>query len=919
MHGNVEQLKEREELIFRSSDGKFLANLIQLDALLVKIKLEGKLAFEISLNLINYLDTIIGDNQRLNNGDPVCYGIIDVTHLIAIDYKAKKTLQRAMVRYFSRKKFKYIAVVSPDNLLFSLGAYVNKVRRQSPVSFHRSEQSALNMIYQQKLLNNDATVEPGSSLVFNDTWFTKKYIQFEDKKLNLEHLKTDAIYPGESPYDHGAFLLDGKVLYYRSSGFLRADHIDELTKLTIQALVENNQVKVIIDFSEVAGIQHSARKLLEKMEKEFLAFGEVGYIILSGTLLRIHNLYRLFKDGNSGSLQVVQNPTDAMRMALKAYTPVGAPVIEGTDEEMPDLQSLSKKELIDLAMQLRQENRELKTNQKDRINYLFKTISRISWDEEFIPTPMALENEADPFFDLFNAVSLLQQDVFDMLEELKELNKDLEQKVAVRTKEIADKEANLSSLIENTKDLICSVDKNYNLLVANSAYKRFIKETYKEEIKPGDNILQGLEEEIVGYWKPYYDRALSGETFEIVESRLINSRKAFFEILFNPIRGKEGVVSGFSVFIREITQQKEAEETIRRSQQLLASINHNIKEGIYRSNENKQIIYVNPAFVEMFGYESENEVYASSFSDLYLASEDRQRLINAVKKEGRITNSEIRFKRKDGSYFWGLITSIRVIDEKGNEFYDGAIRDITALKETEDKQKRQNEELKKVNRELDRFVYSASHDLRAPLLSILGLISIAKLENTEEAKNDCLAMMEKSIKKLDSFIQDIINYSRNKRLLIARDKIEFENLVKEIFSDLQYLKKSPQIEKIVKVDLPFEFYSDLRRLKIVLYNLISNAIIYSASVRESFVEVTVSPAQKDNGVLICVNDNGLGISDFHQERIFEMFYRASEEEAGSGLGLYIVKETVETLEGHIDVQSAVGKGASFLVKLPNLK
>src|SRR5690606_23044835 len=122
--------------------------------------------------------------------------------------------------------------------------------------------------YQQKLLNNDATVEPGSSLVFNDTWFTKKYIQFEDKKLNLEHLKTDAIYPGESPYDHGAFLLDGKVLYYRSSGFLRADHIDELTKLTIQALVENNQVKVIIDFSEVAGIQHSARKLLEKMEKE---------------------------------------------------------------------------------------------------------------------------------------------------------------------------------------------------------------------------------------------------------------------------------------------------------------------------------------------------------------------------------------------------------------------------------------------------------------------------------------------------------------------------------------------------------------------------------------------------------------------------------------------------------------------------
>jgi signal transduction histidine kinase len=218
---------------------------------------------------------------------------------------------------------------------------------------------------------------------------------------------------------------------------------------------------------------------------------------------------------------------------------------------------------------------------------------------------------------------------------------------------------------------------------------------------------------------------------------------------------------------------------------------------------------------------------------------------------------------------------------------------------------------------LDRFVYSASHDLRAPLLSILGLINVTRIEKVEEEKTNCLNMMEKSIKKLDTFIQDIINYSRNKRLLINRDKIDFEALLNEVFKDLQYLKKSRSVERRIHVEANDEFYTDLRRLKIILYNIISNSIVYSATVREASVDVSV--VVKGKFATIVVSDNGHGIPEIHIEKIFNMFYRASEEEAGSGLGLYLVKETIEMLEGNINVTSNTGRGATFTVTLPNLK
>jgi ligand-binding sensor domain-containing protein/two-component sensor histidine kinase len=228
-----------------------------------------------------------------------------------------------------------------------------------------------------------------------------------------------------------------------------------------------------------------------------------------------------------------------------------------------------------------------------------------------------------------------------------------------------------------------------------------------------------------------------------------------------------------------------------------------------------------------------------------------------------------------------------------------------------------NKELRKVNSELDKFVYSASHDLRAPLASILGLVAIARLDDGKEIEHH-LSMIEKSIKKLDGFINDIIDFSRNARVEIIKEEIEFETLIHDVMDELKYLDESNRISRIVRVTGQGSFFSDPRRLKIILSNLIANAFKYHLPKKESpFIEVKVERSTENANIMVI--DNGSGIPVEQLDKIFNMFFRGNVASKGSGLGLYIVKETVEKIEGTITVVSSPGNGSTFTINLPSLK
>ncbi|MBI1769627.1 MAG: GHKL domain-containing protein [Bacteroidetes bacterium] len=230
---------------------------------------------------------------------------------------------------------------------------------------------------------------------------------------------------------------------------------------------------------------------------------------------------------------------------------------------------------------------------------------------------------------------------------------------------------------------------------------------------------------------------------------------------------------------------------------------------------------------------------------------------------------------------------------------------------------RRNTELRKVNDELDRFVYSASHDLRAPLASVLGLVNIARMEKGKNFEI-YLEKIETSVLKLDGFIRDIIDFSRNARVEVEPEPIDFKGLISEIFENLKYLDEKDRIKRIVHVEGGGAFYSDKKRLTVVLNNLIANSIRYSSPLAENpYIEVYVK--QNAIQVLLQVKDNGIGIGREHIDSIFKMFYRADSKSRGSGIGLYIVKETLEKIQGSISVQSEYGRGSTFTVLLKALK
>jgi ligand-binding sensor domain-containing protein/signal transduction histidine kinase len=227
-----------------------------------------------------------------------------------------------------------------------------------------------------------------------------------------------------------------------------------------------------------------------------------------------------------------------------------------------------------------------------------------------------------------------------------------------------------------------------------------------------------------------------------------------------------------------------------------------------------------------------------------------------------------------------------------------------------------NKELRKLNEELDRFVYSVSHDLRAPLTSILGLTHIAKDSSTKEESDMCVDMIERSAVKLDSFISDIIDYSRNQRMEIVEEAIDVKEELESILESVRYLDEKGKVE--CKVDSSVDTLKiDVRRLRVILKNIIANAIIYRDAQKEK-PYVHVSCWQDTSSYIISVADNGLGIKPSAVNNIFKMFFRAHTDSKGSGLGLYIAKENANKLNAKLTVASKLGVGTSFTLILPKV-
>ena len=368
--------------------------------------------------------------------------------------------------------------------------------------------------------------------------------------------------------------------------------------------------------------------------------------------------------------------------------------------------------------------------------------------------------------------------------------------------------------------------------------------------------------------------------------------------------------------IQDITTIRKSEEKLKESEWTLKSVFNNTSDALLIIDNNNQVIDCNTSAVRIFEAENKQAIIGKMGSDLQKKKFSKAKMDKIRQEIGTkgLWTGEIEYVTAQKRAFWGDLAITTFGEAK---YAVVRVTDITERKMAEERMISNNEKLKKINQELDRFVYSASHDLRAPLTSIVGLINLSEMEEVPPAITEYLGLMKKSADKLDSFIQDLTNFSRNARTEIKKDLVDFQDMIDTIFEQHKFMDGSKEADMQADIEQGVNFYSDNNRLQVVFSNIISNAVKYNNSQAEkALVNITIKVDNKK--AFIRIADNGMGIGEEHLERIFEMFYRATDERQGSGLGLYIVKETIEKLKGEVVVTSELGVGTTFTFEIPNM-
>lgn len=367
----------------------------------------------------------------------------------------------------------------------------------------------------------------------------------------------------------------------------------------------------------------------------------------------------------------------------------------------------------------------------------------------------------------------------------------------------------------------------------------------------------------------------------------------------------------------DITEKKEADEKIKALKLFYESILNNMPNKILIFNAASELIYYNESMLATQPFWEQHLFH--SLYDIVISEVENQSFVNHL-----ISHIRQAIKRKTTVKFNESIVlgpnSTELLNTILPFYTDGVLEyiivsgvDITELNFAQLDLVKKNNELVKVNSELDNFVYRVSHDLRAPLLSIKGLISLINFKELNPATTEYISLIESSATRMDNSIQDILEYSRNSRLEIKLESINIKELVHEIFNDIKFSTDS-QIELEYETDGADSIVTDKFRMSTLLKNMIGNSIKYKRAIPNSFVKFHMS--QKGKTLTIRIIDNGIGISKTSIPKVFDMFYRGSSASIGTGLGLYICKEIIERLNGKIKLKSKPNVGSEFDIVLP---
>ncbi len=412
-----------------------------------------------------------------------------------------------------------------------------------------------------------------------------------------------------------------------------------------------------------------------------------------------------------------------------------------------------------------------------------------------------------------------------------------------------------------------------------------------------ENLLERMREVAAGVPAPMIE-----QKFVRVDGRVIDVEAMAFPFIF---KGAPSV----QVIFRDITERKATEARVKKNETLFSQLFQNIPMAVVMLDEGGKVQQINKGFEAMFGYDV-SELKGKNLNDTIVPDELRNEGVdlNNLITSNQVVRLETIRRHKNGNVLSVILYGMPVVLGKQTIGIYGVYVDITERKKVE-------EELKVRNTELDNFVYKVSHDLRAPLSSILGLVNLAKLPGNTDNPMDYIDIIGDKVEHLDHFIGDVLSHSKNLKMEVSISNVNFAQIIDRTFSELSYLDGAKEIIRNIKIE-GTEFYNDPWRISEILRNLISNSIKYRRFDSKTS-EISVKILTDNLRTEISFVDNGIGIDEVSLNKIFEMFYRATEQSDGSGIGLYIVKNAVDKLGGQITVFSKLGEGTRFTLILPN--
>ncbi|MBW3544796.1 MAG: PAS domain S-box protein, partial [Bacteroidetes bacterium] len=532
---------------------------------------------------------------------------------------------------------------------------------------------------------------------------------------------------------------------------------------------------------------------------------------------------------------------------------------------------------------------------------------------------LELQEQKDELLAAVEALRASNEELEITRNKLEEMNRKLEKRIHYRTEQLEYQRQWLYNLFMQVPGLIGILSgEEGNLVLFNQAFRKLLggRQVLGMPMRDAWPELQGQ-----GYFEDI-DKVLktsitiSRQEFPGLIDRNNDGtlHQAYFNFVYLPYLNPRGETEGVIMYGVDVTEQVEARKKIEESEEKLKLALESAQMGTWDYDPQKGQSHYSLLFSRIFGYKIPPVEWNYDLWMKHIAPEYKDyvnsQYQNALKTGNLLYDTKI--VTADGHSRWIAVRGKVLFNEKKSPIrYAGVVLDISERKDAEVALKKSHEELTRINTDLDNFIYTASHDLRSPIVNLESLIALLNKglsEKLESEHQQLLNMMTTSIARLKRTIDALTDITRIQKEDELQEKLLFEDVLNEVKLDLESQLQESGASLNLDLQVP-SIYFVPHNLRSILYNLLSNALKY----RDPDKPLQISIATYAEGVytVLSIKDNGLGISSANQKKLFSMFKRFHSHVKGSGIGLYLIKRIVENVGGKIEAESEEGVGSTF--------